>query len=81
MNEFTKAQIEALDKCYDILKEHFDASVFAVVADMETNDTQEVNTTYWHGGRVRALGLAHIAVHKLTHKPSEEPADGRPDSA
>lgn len=70
--EFTKAQEDAMEKVYDILKEHFDASVFAVVTDIESTDGQEVNTIYWHGGRVRALGLSHLAIHKLTNKMSED---------
>lgn len=70
--EFTPAQEQAMEKVYDILREHFDASVFAVVTDIEATDGQEVNTIYWHGGRIRALGLAHLATHKLTVRASDD---------
>ncbi len=68
MNGFTPAQEEAIEKVYDILREHFEGSVFAVVANSEDSDSEEISTVYFHGGRMQAIGLVTMAQVKILNK-------------
>lgn len=65
----TDAQRQAICKAWDILTEHFDGVL--LVADWETNEidehgrAQDAREGYWHGGSMRAIGLARFAERRI----------------
>jgi hypothetical protein len=75
----TKAQREAVCKAWDLLTEHFEGSL--LVVDWETDQRDENGTAqdarvgYWHGGSMRAIGLAVFAKDRVLNsgKPYSEP--------
>lgn len=64
--DFTPAQNMAIERIADILREHFDGGLVAVVADAD--DHREISTVFWHGGGMRAMGLAVEAKLKLLQR-------------
>lgn len=51
----TPAQEEAFTHIEQILREHFEAGAFVVLADLD--DNREIVRAGWHGGKTRAVGL------------------------
>lgn len=72
MSALTEAQSQAAERAYDILREHFDASLIVVLATTGADDHQEASRVFWHGGRTLALGLATEAKDRILHKPPDE---------
>jgi hypothetical protein len=61
MSGFTQPQLDALERANEIIREHFEASLVAVVTSVEGDDGKEVSVVRWHGGRIQALGLCSEA--------------------
>ena len=65
----TKAQRDAVCKAWDLLTEHFDGVL--VVADWELDEkdedgkNQDAREGFWHGGSMRAIGLARFAESRI----------------
>jgi len=51
----TPAQESAFTQIEQILREHFEAGAFVVLADLD--DHREEVRAGWHGGKTRAVGL------------------------
>jgi hypothetical protein len=67
---WTQAQKDAYDLIERTIREHFDAGVFYVSA--EINDKQDEHRGSYHGGRCVAIGLHRMAEHKLLNKPADD---------
>jgi hypothetical protein len=67
---WTAAQNAAFCQIEQIMREHFDAGVFRVLA--EINDDQDESRGSYSGGKTNALGLLHLQTHELIQKPSED---------
>lgn len=68
MSLYTDAQKEALEKAYDLLGEHFDASLIVVSAEVQDpadEKSSDCIRVYWSGGFPNAIGLASIAAAKI----------------
>ena len=64
-----QARIDAINRCREILGEHFDSCV--LVVQTEINDKQDFVNEYYHGGFITAIGLPHNGIHSL-HKHNEK---------
>jgi hypothetical protein len=73
MEGFTEAQVGALDRANEILREHFEASLVAVVTTLEGDEGKEISNVRWAGGRIQALGLCAEANDWILHS-------GNPDN-
>lgn len=51
----TDAQDKAFEQIEQIMREHFEAGAFTVMADLD--DDREMVRAGWHGGKTRAVGL------------------------
>jgi hypothetical protein len=58
----TEAQTEIFNRVNDLLKEHFDGSLVAVV---DADDPGTVATLQYNGGLLQAIGLARVAEAKM----------------
>jgi len=62
-------QRQAIQKAWDLLTEHFDGVL--LVADWELIEkdedgkNQDAREGYWHGGSMRAIGLARFAERRI----------------
>lgn len=68
---WTPAQIAALEKIGEIVREHFEAGAVVLLADIDDR-REELRHTY-HGGKATALGLLATAQHRMLHEEPEEP--------
>ena len=71
----TRAQVEALKRANDIIKEHFDAHILVVEADVYDPAPDNVMFAEFSGGKSRALGM--LARHQAQmladdQKPEQE---------
>lgn len=73
---FEAHQQEALEKAYELLKEHFDASIIVVTATSIPGEPVETDATqvYWAGGVMNAIGQAEFALRKILDKNSRNVA-------
>lgn len=60
MSQLTKAQDQALEQARQLLAEHFDTAVIAVLANGLHDDggQSEITSIHHTGGRMAAIGLA-----------------------
>lgn len=66
MSVLADHQQEALEQAYDLLKEHFDASLLVVTAIVNVGDReQEATQIYWAGGYMHALGHCNYANYMV----------------
>jgi hypothetical protein len=66
MSVLAEHQKEALEQAYDLLKEHFDASLLVVTAVvMDGDEEREATQIYWAGGYMQALGHSDYARYKI----------------
>ena len=78
-DSMTSAQRQAICKAWDILSEHFDGVL--LVADWELSEkdedgkNQDAREGWWHGGSMRAIGLARFAERRIMYsgKRFQEP--------
>ena len=66
----SEAQKDALKKAFDILDEHFEASLMVVA--FETSDHTDGFKLARHGGFAAAIGLARYAEYLLRNTKSQE---------
>jgi hypothetical protein len=71
LNAFTPQQKAALEKAWDLLTEHFDGCALSVLAECGENQPQEAVRSYWHGGRMQALGMVEDFRHQLLTKEAD----------
>jgi hypothetical protein len=72
------AQRQAICQAWDILGEHFDGCLVVVDWELETDGKcEDAHEGYWHGGSMRAVGLAHFARQHIMEsgKPMREPEE------
>lgn len=75
MGEITEAQADALEKAWDLLREHFDCVV--VTFDTEaTSGTDRLFHGYFHGGITNALGLCKRMENRLIKASDDSFAEG-----
>lgn len=66
MSVLEKHQQDALEQAYEILKEHFDASLIVVTAIVQHEEKEsEATQIFWAGGYMHALGHADYARYKI----------------
>jgi len=68
---FTEAQKAAFNQIEEIMREHFDAGVFRVLA--EINDQQDESRGSYSGGKSNAIGLLQQQLHELLIKKTDDP--------
>lgn len=77
---FTDQQVQALEKAFESLGEHFEGVLVAVSTEVPVDDfTAEPARVYWTGGYFKALGMAEYATHKMLRKytqSSKVPGEG-----
>lgn len=61
----TAAQVQALQKMQEIMREHFSAGVVTVIGEMENDDKREDIQSLWHGGAATAYGLYYLGSQQL----------------
>jgi hypothetical protein len=61
---FSESQEEALAKAWDILTEHFDKCVLSIESEQPV-ESGNAFIHYFHGGRAAAIGLHHMAIHRI----------------
>jgi hypothetical protein len=65
------AQLDAIERVLDIMREHFDAGVVVLTSDIEAPNSGEEKTATeiaWHGGKDRAIGLLKIGEFRILRK-------------
>lgn len=73
--DLTDSQWNALNKAWEMLKEHFDHVIIAY--DTEAREgTDRITEVNYHGGTTSAIGLAEKAKYKLLTMPVEESGSG-----
>lgn len=66
MTPLTPSEKEALEKAYQLLGEHFEASLIVVTTLTESDGRNtESSRVYWSGGYQCAIGHAESAKHML----------------
>ena len=72
-DDMSPSQRKAIQQAYELLGEHFNASIIAVTFEVEGEDGRRVNSQeyLWNGGSMNAIGLATMLRHRLTHGPGE----------
>ena len=65
MTGFTDVQRAELEKAWDILTEHFNGVLLAVLAECGDAVEKEAVRVYFKGGRVQAIGLCEEAKDRL----------------
>lgn len=77
MNELNAAQEQAFDQITELMREHFDAGAFSLLA--LGSDHSETIRYSWHGGAVVAIGLFQLGAKKafermqdINSPPNEE---------
>lgn len=68
---WTDAQKAAFNQIEAIIREHFDAGVYVLLA--EINDKQDESRANYSGGKHTAIGLHSVALRSLLEKPADEP--------
>lgn len=68
---WTEAQVAAFNQIEAIIREHFDAGVYCLLA--EINDKQDEARAGYCGGKHAAIGLHTTALHGLVNKKPDEP--------
>lgn len=69
MADLTDAQEAALDKAWDLIKEHFDNAVLIIETEVEQSNTPDnFFVTSYHGGVSLCIGLMERAKHRLIQK-------------
>lgn len=71
---WTPAQKAAFEQIEKIMREHFEAGVFVLMA--EINDHQEEVWPSYHGGKSNALGLLARTTHQMLHEEPDEAVEG-----
>ena len=61
----TQAQSDAIEQIRHLVREHFDAGLVAVTAEIEESDIHDSTEILWHGGYARAIGLCQIARKRI----------------
>jgi hypothetical protein len=72
--KLTGAQNEAINKAWELLREHFEAVIIAYDTEAVTG-TDRCQSWNYHGGLLRAIGLAEYVKHEAL----EEPESSQPD--
>jgi hypothetical protein len=61
----TQAQDAALDQIRHLVREHFEAGLVAVTAEVEADDFHDNTEILWHGGFANAIGLCLITRKRI----------------
>lgn len=64
-----QAQLDAIQKAWDILTEHFDRVLLVADWECDTPDEDGQNSDghccYWHGGALSAVGMAQYGANRI----------------
>jgi hypothetical protein len=71
----TQAQSDAIDQIRHLVREHFEAGVIALTAEVEESDTHDSTEIVWHGGYARATGLCRIAEKRIRKSGKKKKRD------
>lgn len=69
-SHWSVAQIAAFDQIGLIIREHFEAGVVVLMA--EVNDHQDETNHSYHGGKQTAIGLLSTAKHRMLNQEPDE---------
>lgn len=72
MSELTEAQEQAFDQIEAIMREHFEAAVFAIETSAKDDDDDTIYKVTSHGTYASALGLCDIAKEQIRESTPKE---------